>query len=237
LCRLLLLAGAVIRSNARRALAVPTLSDAELPTYAVLVPLFREAAILPDLVEALAAIDYPRAKLDIALILEESDRPTRAAASRAELPPHMRVIVVPDRQPRTKPRALATALGLTRGELVAVYDAEDIPAVNQLRAAAAAFAREPGRYACLQARLAIYNPRQSWITRHFTLEYAALFHALLPAIVRLGWPVPLSGTSNHFVRAVLDQCQWDPFNVTEDAELGIRLTRRGGGIGLLDSDT
>ena len=180
------------------------LCDAELPTYTVLVPLFREAAIVPDLIEALAAIDYPPPKLDIVLILEESDHATRRAVARSPRPACMRVIVVPDGQPRTKPKALNVALALTRGELVAVFAAEDVPSPGQLRQAAAVFAAHPGRYACLQARLAIYNPRQSLLTRHFALEYAALFHALLPALVRWNLPLPLSGTSNHFPRAVLE---------------------------------
>ena len=119
-----------------------------------------------------------------------------------------------------------------------MFDAEDVPASNQLRKAAAAFATSPGQYSCLQARLTIYNPRQSWITRQFALEYAALFQAFLPALVRLGFPLPLSGTSNHFPRAALRQAAaWDPFNVTEDADLGMRIARAGGRIGLLDCAT
>lgn len=214
-----------------------SLSDRDLPTYSVLVPLYQEAAILSDLIEALSALDYPRAKLDIVLILEESDTATRNAAARTARPAHMRTIVVPDQQPRTKPKALNTALALTRGDIIAVFDAEDVPARDQLRNAAAKFAEHPKRYACLQARLAIYNPRQSWLSRHFALEYAALFHGILPALVRLGLPFPLSGTSNHFPRAVLEAAAWDPFNVTEDADLGVRLSRAGGELGLIDSET
>lgn len=245
--RVLLLLATLVPPARNKALAASThtdpkladskLADGDLPTYSVLVPLFREAAILPDLIDALAALDYPRAKLDIVLILEESDMSTRIAAERAHLPAHMRTIVVPDLPPRTKPKALNMALALTRGEFVAVFDAEDVPACDQLRKAAALFAAHPGRYASLQARLAIYNPRQSWLSRHFALEYAALFHAILPALVRLGLPFPLSGTSNHFPRAVLDDAAWDPFNVTEDADLGVRLSRSGGEMGLIDSET
>ncbi len=230
---------AALAGNARAvAITGPPVPHSKLPTYCVLVPLFREAALVPGLVDALAALDYPPDRLDIVLILEECDPATRARVARTMLPPHIRFLVVPDRQPRTKPKALNMALALSRGEFVAVFDAEDVPAPNQLRLAAAAFAATPGRYACLQARLAIHNPRQSWVSRQFALEYAALFHAVLPALVRLGLPLPLSGTSNHFPRAVLENAlAWDPFNVTEDADLGIRLTRAGGTIGLLDSAT
>jgi cellulose synthase/poly-beta-1,6-N-acetylglucosamine synthase-like glycosyltransferase len=106
-----------------------------------------------------------------------------------------------------------------------------------LRKAASIFAAHPGRYTCLQARLQIYNSRQSWLTRQFALEYATLFHAMLPALAALAIPIPLSGTSNHFPRDVLENAHWDPFNVTEDADLGIRLTRLEGAIGLIESDT
>ena len=239
--RLLVLAAALVKPSA--IVARPRrnhrarLKDADLPLYSVLVPLFREADIVPDLIDALSALDYPVPKLEIVLILEESDRATRRAVACASVPAHFRIIVVPDGQPRTKPKALNVALALTRGEIVAVFDAEDVPARGQLRQAAAIFMRHPGRYACLQARLAIYNPRQSRLTRQFALEYAALFHVLLPALVWWRLPLPLSGTSNHFPRAVLEASTWDPFNVTEDADLGIRLTRKAGRIGLLDSDT
>jgi glycosyltransferase XagB len=238
--RLLLLAATVVPVRKSYARARFPLSDGDLPTYSVLVPLFREADMLPDLVEALTALDYPRAKLDIVLILEESDAVTLVAARQTAMPPFMRVIVVPDRQPRTKPKALAMALKLTRGELIAVFDAEDIPAVDQLRKAASVFVTHPGRYACLQARLAIYNARQSPLTRQFAIEYAMLFQVFLPALRLLRWPMPLSGTSNHFMRDKLDALAWDPFNVTEDADLGIRLARArraGGEIGLIESDT
>ncbi len=236
--RVLVLMATLARARRHYARAAPALDADDLPTYSVLVPLYREAAIVPDLIDALAALDYPRAKLDIVLILEECDKATRAAVARTGLPPYVRCIVVPDRQPRTKPKALNMALALSHGDFVAVFDAEDIPAPDQLLKAAAAFAAAPGRYACLQARLAIHNPRQSWLSRQFAIEYATLFHAFLPALIRLGLPLPLSGTSNHFPRAVLREvAAWDPFNVTEDADLGIRITRAGGRIGLLDCDT
>lgn len=236
--RVLLLLVSLLEGRPNRPRNQPTaISDQDLPTYSVLVPLYQEAAILPDLIEALSGLDYPRAKLDVVLILEETDTATRGAAAETTRPPHMRIIVVPDRHPRTKPKALNMALALSRGDLVAVFDAEDVPDRDQLRKAAAMFAAAPGRYACLQARLAIYNPRQSWLSRHFALEYAALFHSILPALVRLGLPFPLSGTSNHFPRAALEAAAWDPFNVTEDADLGVRLSRSGGELGLIDTET
>lgn len=203
-------------------------SDAELPVYTLLVPLFREARVLPDLVRALNRLDYPREKLDIKLILEETDAGTRAAAEGLRLGPPFDVIVVPDRLPRTKPKALNFALAFARGSLVTVFDAEDVPEPSQLREAIAAFDAGKPELACVQARLAIDNPGDGLLARQFAIEYAALFEGLLPALVRIGVPIPLGGTSNHFRTALLRQAgAWDPWNVTEDADLGIRLARFG----------
>lgn len=235
---LVLLAGAKPSAPARPAASGPTADDGALPRYAVLVPLYGEAEVLPGLVEALAGIDYPPEKLDVVLILEESDRDTQAAAAFLELPGYMRVVVVPDGLPRTKPKALNyAALGIA-SDLIVVYDAEDFPDPDQLRKAAAMFAHAGPRLVCVQARLTICNARASWLSRQFTLEYAALFEGLLPALSRLGLPIPLGGTSNHFRRQALERIgAWDAYNVTEDADLGVRIARAGLRVAVLASDT
>jgi len=217
----------VLPAPARR--AEPRIPDKDLPVYSVLVPLFREARVLPQLIRALSALDYPAAKLDIILILETVDEETRRAADRHALPGSMRIIVVPDSEPRTKPKAMNYALNFARGTYVAVFDAEDQPEVDQLRRALAQFRRSSSdRVSCVQAALNIYNARDGWLTRQFAIEYCVLFDALLPAYERLGVPLPLGGTSNHFPTDALRRIGgWDPFNVTEDADLGIRMARAG----------
>lgn len=200
----------------------------QLPRYSILVPLFDEAEILSDLVDALSALDYPAAKLEILLILESIDHATQIEAAALALPPQFRIVVVPDSAPRTKPKALNYALQLARGDFIVVYDAEDMPDPDQLQRAVACYACSASDLACVQARLNIYNPYDGLLTRQFTIEYSALFDALLPAFERLGIPIPLGGTSNHFPRHVLERLGgWDPYNVTEDADLGIRLARAG----------
>lgn len=216
----------------------PMPSDAALPAYTLLVPVYREREIAPALIEALRAIDYPAEKLEIFLITEEDDTPTREALRTARPPDHMRILTVPRGSPQTKPRALNFALRFARGDIIAIYDAEDVPDPAQLRRAAAKFAACGDDLACVQARLSIYNPEQTWFTRHFALEYAVLFEAILPALERLRLPILLGGTSNHFRRAALLKVgAWDAYNVTEDADLGIRLSRFGYRVAMLDSDT
>ncbi len=241
LLRIVALVEVVLAASAparREVAAADCVADAETPVYSVLVPLFREAGVLPCLLQALEALDYPRAKLEVLLVLEAADLDTQAILLSLHLPPAFRTVIVPEGGPRTKPKALNYALQLARGDYVVVYDAEDRPEPDQLRRALAMFRRAPPQLGCVQAQLNIYNPRASWFARQFTLEYSALFDAILPALARLGLPVPLGGTSNHFRRETLVAVGgWDPFNVTEDADLGFRLARRGWRTALLQSTT
>jgi cellulose synthase/poly-beta-1,6-N-acetylglucosamine synthase-like glycosyltransferase len=218
--------------------APPNLANNALPTYSVLVPIFKETAILEQLIGALTGLDYPHDKLDIKLILEEDDLPMLRAVAEIALPQHFEIIVVPAGKPQTKPRALSYALQFARGSLVTIFDAEDIPHSQQLRLAAAGFAAAPGEVACLQASLSFYNPDANWLTRQFAAEYAGLFILMLPALAERGLPILLGGTSNHFRREALETCGgWDPFNVTEDADLGLRLARLGYRCDVFASDT
>lgn len=209
-----------------------------LPRYSVLVPLHREDAIIDHLVTALGELDYPRERLQILLVVEQNDTLTQNAIRTVQLPPHIAMFVTPDGQPRTKPRALNAAMPFVTGEYVVVYDAEDRPDPLQLRKAVAAFAQLPRDVACLQGRLAIDNTFDSVLTRFFTIEYAALFDVTKAGCARLGLPVPLGGTSNHFRTSVLRKIGlWDAWNVTEDADLGFRIARHGYVVADLDSTT
>jgi cellulose synthase/poly-beta-1,6-N-acetylglucosamine synthase-like glycosyltransferase len=214
------------------------IDDAALPIYTIIVALYREGRIAPRLINALKRLDYPSAKLDIKLVLEADDRETITALSRIHLPGFVEIIVAPPGKPRTKPRALNIALPLARGQYTVVYDAEDVPDPVQLRLAVSAFARCMPDVACLQARLTIDNTDDSWLTRLFTIEYAALFDVLNPGLAEIGSPIPLGGTSNHFRTAILKRIHgWDAWNVTEDADLGLRLARFGYRVADLPSST
>lgn len=210
----------------------------DLPTYAILVPLYHERAVIPRLVACLAALDYPEEKLDILFITEHADTSTRECLHAQSLEANMSVVTVPEGRPRTKPRALNYALERVHADYVVVYDAEDEPEPDQLRRAVAAFRTGDQRLGCLQSELRIYNAGQSWLTAQFAIEYAALFTLVLPALQRHGLPIPLGGTSNHFPRHVLQSVgAWDAFNVTEDADLGLRFARLGWHVGTLRSAT
>jgi len=232
--RLLATVGGALGAKAE----APLLPDHALPRYTILVPLYKEATVVARLLDALERIDYPRAKLDIKLLIEADDEETRLALERLAHGPVYDIVVAPPGHPRTKPRALNIGLASAHGELVTVYDAEDDPDPMQLRRAAAAFAQAPQSLACLQCPLAIDNARDSWLAGLFALDYAALFEVLDPGLARLRLPIPLGGTSNHFrVEALRRLHGWDAWNVTEDADMGARLARRGYGVATLDAPT
>lgn len=206
----------------------PPATDAPLPVITIIVALYGEGNIATRLVRRLARLDYPEEYLDVILAVEQDDHLTRAALARAELPPWMRVIVVPEGQVKTKPRALNHAIEYARGTIIGVYDAEDAPEADQLRKVVAHFANAGPEVACLQGVLDYYNPCTNWLSRCFTIEYATWFRLILPGIARLGLVVPLGGTTLFFRRDVLEALGgWDAHNVTEDADLGIRLARHG----------
>lgn len=212
--------------------------DARLPVYTVAVPLYRELAVLQQLTDALGALDYPPAKLDIRLLIEADDSPVRSALAQMALPPHFSVTIVPPGQPRTKPRALNLALLEARGALFTIFDAEDIPDPQQLRMAAARFLGGPKDLGCLQARLVIDHAEEGVLPGLFALEYAGLFEVLNPGLLQFQLPIMLGGTSNHFrTEALRAVGGWDAWNVTEDADLGFRLVRAGYRIGDLPSNT
>jgi cellulose synthase/poly-beta-1,6-N-acetylglucosamine synthase-like glycosyltransferase len=227
-----------------KAAAYPQPATAEdLPIYTVLVPLYHEARILPALVERLTLIDYPPSRLDILLLIEKDDVETLHAAHNCTLPRQIGIRIMPPGQPRTKPRALNVGLRDALGEYIVIYDAEDQPEPDQLRKAVAAFRSLPADVVCLQARLNFYNRHQSLLTRLFAVDYATWYDQLLPGLthsrgVPSGLFAPLGGTSNHFrVDTVRNIGGWDPFNVTEDCDVGVRLGRAGLRVAMLDSVT
>ena len=225
----------VTETKLRRPRAI---NDRALPVYSVICALYREAAVVEDLVAAIRDLDYPPEKLEVKFVVEADDDETRRALASLELGAPFEIVTAPAFGPRTKPKALNVALPLVRGEFTVVYDAEDKPEPDQLRRAVASFYGGDRRLACLQAALTIDNTADSWLTRMFTAGYAGQFDILLPALAAMRLPLPLGGSSNHFRTAVLRQTGgWDPYNVTEDADLGIRLYRLGYRTGVLPSAT
>ncbi len=217
---------------------VAALKDADLPRYTILVPVYKEAAVLPDLLANLGALDYPSSKLDILILLEEDDAETFTAARDLRPPANVRLLRVPAGAPQTKPKACNVGLFFARGEYLVIYDAEDRPEPDQLKKALIAFRRGGDSLVCVQAALNYFNADENALTRMFTLEYSFWFDYMLPGLDAHDLPIPLGGTSNHFRSDMLRQLGgWDPFNVTEDADLGIRASVLGKRVGVINSTT
>ncbi|AZL15749.1 glycosyltransferase family 2 protein [Rickettsiales endosymbiont of Stachyamoeba lipophora] len=209
----------------------------DYPVYTLLVPLFKEANIIKQLIDSILQLNYPKHKLDVIFLLEEGDELTINECKKY-VPSFFNILILPESLPKTKPKALNFGLVFAKGEFVTIYDAEDIPDPDQLRKAVSKFSRSSKRVACLQARLNYYNYDHNLLTKFFAIEYSIWFDLLIPGLSALKLPVPLGGTSNHFRTEVLKKIGgWDSYNVTEDADLGIRLARSGYKTKIIDSKT
>lgn len=217
---------------------VAAVDETKLPVYTLLIPVYKEKEVLPHLLKRIQNLDYPKYKLDVRILLEENDPETIELVRAMRLPSYFTPIVVPASMPQTKPKACNYGLLQAKGEYVVIYDAEDRPEPDQLKKAYLAFQKLPEEYVCIQAKLNYFNSRQNLLTRLFTQEYSMWFELLLVGIMQMDVPIPLGGTSNHFKMDFLRQVGgWDPFNVTEDADLGIRLYKHRYKTAILDSRT
>lgn len=214
------------------------LENKDLPVYTILCPLYKESHIIPQFLKNIDKLSYPKSKLDVILLLEEDDKESVESVKKIKLPSYVRSIVVPDSQPKTKPKACNYGLSYAKGEFLVIYDAEDQPERDQLLKSVVAFKKLPEDIKCLQAKLNYYNPSQNLLTRFFTAEYSLWFDVTLTGYQSIGTTIPLGGTSNHFRTNDLKALQgWDPFNVTEDADLGVRLFKNGFKTAIIDSVT
>lgn len=217
---------------------VAALDDAELPIYTVLVPVFREARVVGRLVDNLGRLDYPADRLEVIILVEEEDDETREAIARSEPPENFVILTIPKGAPQTKPRACNAGLEVARGEYLVIYDAEDAPEPDQLKKTVVAFQRSDPSTVVMQAALNYFNARENVLTRMFSLEYSYWFDYMLTGLDVADLPIPLGGTSNHFRTAALRELGgWDPYNVTEDADLGIRASALGYRVGVVNSTT
>lgn len=215
------------------------LSNEELPTYSVLVPLYKEKKkTIKKLLQSLKDMDYPSSKLDIKLICENDDFETVEIIKSLKPESYFQIIRVPYSEPRTKPKACNYALSYCTGEYVTIYDAEDIPDPQQLRKTAAIFMAPESKVSCIQARLNYFNRNENLLSGMFSIEYSSWFDFMLYGLKKMNLPIPLGGTSNHFKTSKLRALYaWDPYNVTEDADLGIRISFTSLETEVLDSLT
>ncbi|MEI8073555.1 MAG: glycosyltransferase family 2 protein [Bacteroidota bacterium] len=217
---------------------IKALDENTLPIYTILLPVYREEKVIRKLIWNLRSLDYPKGRLDIKLLVEEDDDTTLNEVRNLDFPANFETIVVPFHMPKTKPKACNYGLYFCRGEYLAIYDAEDIPDSDQLKKCVVLFRKLPSDFVVLQGALNYFNKNENMLTRMFTLEYTYWFDYLLPGLMSLDIPIPLGGTSNHFkFEKLMELGGWDPFNVTEDADLGVRVFEKGYKVGIVNSTT
>jgi cellulose synthase/poly-beta-1,6-N-acetylglucosamine synthase-like glycosyltransferase len=210
----------------------------KLPKVSILIPLLRESDILDRLIERMSVLDYPVELLEICLVYEETDAETKAHLVGRYLPPQFKIVEVPKSRVQTKPRAMNYALDFCQGEVIGVFDAEDAPEPDQIRSVVEHLAAAPPDVASVQCVLDYYNTKTNWLSRCFAIEYAILFRVILRGLDRLKLPIPLGGTSVYFRREILEKIgRWDAHNVTEDADLGMRMKRLGYRCEMVNSTT
>lgn len=228
----------LVAAALRSGRATPQAPGTRSPVVTILVPLFRESRAVGTLTAAMERLRYPKDRLDVKYLIEEGDAETWKALESIKLPAFVEVISIPHSIPQTKPKAMNYALPFARGELLGIFDAEDIPDPDQIRKAVDAMDRAPDGTVCVQARLNHFNDTDSLVSRGAAMEYAMWFDVLLTGLSALRLPVPLGGTSLYIrTDALREVGGWDPDNVTEDADLGLRLARRGWRAALFDSTT
>jgi cellulose synthase/poly-beta-1,6-N-acetylglucosamine synthase-like glycosyltransferase len=214
------------------------LETISLPVYTILLPVYKEDKLIRKLIWNLRSLDYPKDKLDVKLLIEEDDDKTLNAVKQLDFPANFEVIVVPFHMPKTKPKACNYGLHFSRGEYLTIYDAEDVPDSDQLKKVVFLFRKLPENFVCLQGALNYFNKNENFLTKMFTLEYSYWFDYMLPGLETLDVPIPLGGTSNHFkLDKLIELGAWDPFNVTEDADLGVRVYSKNYKIGVVNSST
>ncbi|TAF54535.1 MAG: glycosyltransferase [Sphingobacteriia bacterium] len=217
---------------------VKSVENSTLPVYTILLPVYKEDKLIRKLIWNLRSLDYPRGKLDVKLLIEEDDDKTLNAVRNLDFPANFETIVVPFQMPKTKPKACNYGLFFCKGKYLTIYDAEDVPDSDQLKKVVALFRKLPNDYIVLQGALNYFNKNENLLTRMFTLEYSYWFDYMLPGLQSLDVPIPLGGTSNHFKLDKLRELGgWDPFNVTEDADLGVRVFEKRYKVGVVNSTT
>lgn len=232
---IIIIAGA--RNNQKKQEAF-TLDEDDLPIYTILVPLYKEDKVIGKLIKSLSKLDYPKHLLDIKFLIEEDDDKTLKAIKNTSPPSFIEVIHVPNSYPRTKPKACNYGLQFAKGKYITIYDAEDQPSQSQLKQVVMQFYIAKPNVVCLQARLNYFNRKENFLTKLFAIEYSLLFDYMLLGLKKFKMPIPLGGTSNHFITKKLKELGgWDAFNVTEDADLGIRLYHKGYCTDLINSLT
>jgi cellulose synthase/poly-beta-1,6-N-acetylglucosamine synthase-like glycosyltransferase len=219
---------AVVYWRTRRQ-APPPSSPGEWPVITVQLPLYNEMYVVERLLEAVAALDYPRRRLEVQVLDDSDDETTtlaRGAVERLRREGLDVTLLHRDRRTGYKAGALAAGLAAARGDLVAVFDADFVPHADFLRRVVPHFA--DSRVGMVQARWVYLNRDFSLLTRlqailldgHFVIEHAARHGG--------GCFFNFNGTAGVWRRqAIVSAGGWQHDTLTEDLDLSYRAQLLG----------
>jgi cellulose synthase/poly-beta-1,6-N-acetylglucosamine synthase-like glycosyltransferase/putative flippase GtrA len=196
-------------------------------SFTVLLPARHEEAVIYQTIHSVWAANYPRHLLEVVVVCHGDDHGTIAEAERAIAAIGSSRIRVETFQggPINKPRGLNVGLGRTRGDVVTIFDAEDDIDPNIFHTVNTIMLSEDVNV--VQAGVQLMNFRDRWFSVHNCLEYFFWFKSRLHFHAAAGM-IPLGGNTVFVRRRLLEQLGgWDEGCLTEDAEIGIRLSAMG----------
>lgn len=198
--------------------------DSSLPSYSIIVPAKNEGKIIGRLLDSLSQINYPAEKLDIVVVVDGSDDNTLEVCEEyARKQDNLQVIQKP--LSAGKPSALNFGIQHSIGDLIAIFDADNVPAKDALLNAAKYF-HDPN-VAAVQGRTKSINSKQNMLTQFIAYEEAVWCEAYLRGKDVLGLFVHLRGSCQFIRRSVFTHLDgFDERTLSEDMELSARLAER-----------
>jgi len=209
------------RANKRR--RTPKPDEERLPTVSILVPVKNEEKVVGRLLRVLVDMDYPEQKKEIIVIDDDStDKTVEICRRYVERYPNLIRLVLKPTSNR-KASALNYGLRYAKGEIVATFDADNVPEPDALMRAAEYF--EDPSTAAVQGRICSINADQNMLTKFISYEEAVRYEVYMRGKDSLGLFVDLAGTCQFIRRSVLERVGgWDEESLCEDMEMSFRLT-------------
>jgi cellulose synthase/poly-beta-1,6-N-acetylglucosamine synthase-like glycosyltransferase len=211
-----------IRNKRKQLSSAINSRNTELPKFSIIVPTKNEESVIRRCLDGIFNIDYPKEKMQVIVVDGKSEDNTFRICSEFLGKYPENISVISEKSAKGKPAALNLALPYITGEIVCVFDADNLPEKEVLMRTASYFSDK--KIVALQGRTTSLNEKFNALTRVIAAEERAWFQTLLSGREKLQLFVPLTG-SCQFVRTnVLKELGgWDENSLTEDVELALRL--------------
>ncbi|HLS88854.1 MAG TPA: glycosyltransferase [Sphingobacteriaceae bacterium] len=204
-------------------------SSRPLPKVSIMIPAHNEELVLERTLQAMVRQDYPRHKLEIIVINDNSsDRTGAIADAFATRYPFVKVVHLAERNAgRGKPGALNRGLPHATGDAVVVYDADNTPERRAVYYLALALVNSPGVGAVV-GKFRVINARENFLTRFINVETICFQWMAQAGRHRLFGITTIPGTNFIIWRSLLDELGgWQEQALAEDTELSIRVYNAG----------